>query len=81
MTGGPCGGKTTLTAKIENVLGGKGFRMFVVPEAATIMMKSNCIIDHRLGSMSDDFNVSFATQLMNTQIQLENIVMRVAEAE
>ena len=53
----------------------------MVPEAATIMMKSNCIIDHRLGGMSDDFNVDFSTNLMNTQIALEDIIMDVARAE
>ena len=39
LTGGPCAGKTTSLAKMQTSLGDKGFRVYCVPEAATLMMK------------------------------------------
>jgi len=81
LTGGPCAGKTTTMTKINNILTSRGYRMFLVPEAATIMLKAGCIIDGRLGDMTDDFNVEFSSNLMRTQIALEDILMDVARAE
>ena len=45
ITGGPCGGKTTgiayLTEKLKEMY---NIPVFVVPEAATMMMKGGCLI-------------------------------------
>jgi CYTH domain-containing protein/thymidylate kinase len=38
ITGGPCGGKTTGLARIAEVLTDKGYKVLVVPEAATKLM-------------------------------------------
>ena len=35
LTGGPAGGKTTLTSRLVKELSGLGYRVFIVPEAAT----------------------------------------------
>ena len=40
LTGGPCAGKTTALAKIEQDLKEKGYRVFIVPESATELIKS-----------------------------------------
>ena len=45
ITGGPCSGKTTALAKLQNIYDKKGFRIFTVPEAATLLMKSGAMID------------------------------------
>ena len=45
MTGGPCSGKTTATAILKNVIEQKGFSVFTVPEAATLLMKGGAMID------------------------------------
>ena len=37
FTGGPCAGKTTVLAKMQENLEAKGFRVFCVPEAATLL--------------------------------------------
>ena len=37
MTGGPCAGKTTAIARLQAFLSERGFRVFVAPEAATIL--------------------------------------------
>ena len=40
ITGGPCAGKTTGISIIEQELSEKGYRVFVVPEAATLFINS-----------------------------------------
>ena len=37
FTGGPCGGKTTSLERVRAFLGQYGIRVYVVPEAATMM--------------------------------------------
>jgi len=44
LTGGPCAGKTTAMATLSNILTQRGYRVLVVPEAATMMMKGGCMI-------------------------------------
>jgi nucleoside-triphosphatase THEP1 len=55
LTGGPCAGKTTSLAKLQNTLDNKGFRVYCVPEAATLMMKGGAILDTSKNSW--DFKV------------------------
>lgn len=38
LTGGPCGGKTTALSKIQSWLMDRGFRVFIAPETATIVI-------------------------------------------
>ena len=45
FTGGPCSGKTTALAKLQNIYEKKGFRIFTVPEAATLLMRSGAMIE------------------------------------
>ena len=40
LTGGPCAGKTTALAKIEQDLISLGYKVFVVGESATELIKS-----------------------------------------
>ena len=44
LTGGPCAGKTTALATITLQLTTKGFKVLLVPEAATMMMIGGCFI-------------------------------------
>lgn len=39
LTGGPCAGKTTALARIEEELTEKGYRVFIVSESATELIK------------------------------------------
>jgi signal recognition particle GTPase len=55
LTGGPCAGKTTSLAKLQSTLDNKGFRVFCVPEAATLMMKGGAILD--TSNLSWEFKV------------------------
>jgi signal recognition particle GTPase len=64
LTGGPCAGKTTSLAKLQAELDGKGFRVYCVPEAATLMMKGGAILDTSKNSW--DFKVQMQTSLLKT---------------
>lgn len=44
LTGGPCAGKTTAMAAISADLTQLGYKVLVVPEAATILMKGGAMI-------------------------------------
>jgi hypothetical protein len=44
LTGGPCAGKTTAMAAISQDLGQLGYKVLVVPEAATLIMKGGAMI-------------------------------------
>jgi predicted ATPase len=45
ITGGPAGGKTTLTSRVKEVLENKGVRVYIVPEVATMMSTAGCKLD------------------------------------
>ena len=44
LTGGPCAGKTTALAAISQDLTQLGYKVLVVPEAATMIMKGGAMI-------------------------------------
>jgi len=44
LTGGPCAGKTTALATLNQTLSQLGFRVLIVPEAATMLMKGGAMI-------------------------------------
>ena len=44
LTGGPCAGKTTALAAIKQDLTQLGYKVLVVPEAATLIMKGGAMI-------------------------------------
>lgn len=68
ITGGPCAGKTTALAEIAERLRSRGFGVFVVPEAATLMFTGGA----SLGDARDEHVINFQTQLLRTQITLED---------
>lgn len=45
LTGGPCGGKTTAIARLQGFLRERGFRVYIAPEAATIMFLNGVTVD------------------------------------
>jgi len=45
LTGGPCSGKTTAIAKMQDIITKSGYRVFQVPEAATLLMQAGAMID------------------------------------
>ena len=49
LTGGPCGGKTTALDRLTGYLKERGFRVFIAPEAATMLFLN--------GANFDDFKI------------------------
>ena len=77
ITGGPCSGKTTSMERIQVYLRERGFRCFVVPEAATIFFQS--------GASVDDFSLpgcpeAFQQFVINFQLNVEDRMARYAES-
>eukprot|EP00035_Acanthoeca_spectabilis_P020951 m.435474 g.435474 ORF g.435474 m.435474 type:complete len:426 (+) comp17852_c0_seq1:101-1378(+) len=68
ITGGPCAGKTTSMARITDFLRARGFRVFVVPEAATMLWKGGATPD----DLAEKENrILFQRKLINLQMTLE----------
>lgn len=69
LTGGPCGGKTTSMAAIEENFKEKGYHVIIVPEAATTLINSGIRpFGNNSLSMYD-----FQKYVMKLQLELENL--------
>lgn len=75
LTGGPCAGKTTALARLSSFLTERGFRVFTVPESAT-MMFSNGAQFSDLGKPGGE--IAFQTTLFRVQAALEANFTRLA---
>ena len=70
LTGGPCAGKTTALASISQDLTQLGYKVLVVPEAATTIMKAGAMI--ATASFTAMQGVTFQKALMKMQTALED---------
>lgn len=68
LTGGPCGGKTTSIDTIVDEFNEKGYRVIVVPEAATILINMGI---KPFGDNKID-NVEFQRMVIDLQLKLES---------
>lgn len=64
---------------MQTALDSRGFRVFCVPEAATLMMKGGATLD--IAKLSWDFQVQMQTSLFKTQTALEDIFINIATNE
>lgn len=72
LTGGPCGGKTTAIPKLKEFLENKGFKVFIIPEAATI-------VNGNMGLTPYDLSVyDFQLAIIETELYLENVALKFA---
>ena len=77
ITGGPCAGKTTAMERLQVFLRERGFRVFVVPEAATMLFINGASPDDLA---SEDCQSAFQQFVINTQMQLEDSIMKYAKS-
>ena len=63
-------------AKLTSVLDTKGFRVFCVPEAATLLMLGGAQID--VSKISWDLAVQIQTSILNMQMNLEDTFTQLA---
>jgi predicted ATPase len=71
VTGGPCGGKTTSLARIAERVQEHGWRVYTVPEAATLLAKGGAMI--AIEKFSKAEQIKFQANLMKLQMSLEDI--------
>jgi len=50
FTGGPCAGKSSSIFEVAEDLSQRGYMVFLVPEAATLLMKGGAMIDSNVFS-------------------------------
>lgn len=74
LTGGPCGGKTTSINSIVDEFTEKGYKVIVVPEAATILINAG------IRPFGEDAieTVDFQRYVMDLQMHLESLAKRAA---
>lgn len=76
LTGGPCGGKTTLLAAIRDRLSSHGFRIYLVPEVATLLGTAGV----PLGGNSPEQTRLLEENILKVQMTLEDAFRSIAEA-
>jgi CYTH domain-containing protein/predicted ATPase len=76
LTGGPCGGKSTALAKVSERLAALGFRVFLVPKAATMLVQGGAsLVGASAGQMA-----AFQGSLLGLQLSLEDTFLTLARA-
>ncbi|KAM3963562.1 LOW QUALITY PROTEIN: TRPL translocation defect 14 [Aphomia sociella] len=68
LTGGPCGGKTTGQSRLSTFFENLGWKVFRVPETATVLLSGGV----KFADLSPDEAVKFQENLLKTMIQIEN---------
>lgn len=72
LTGGPGGGKTTGIPTLKKFFENKGFKVFTIPEAATIVVS-------QLGLNPTDLSLyDFQNAIIETGFYLEDVVLKLA---
>jgi len=77
LTGGPCGGKSSAMAAISDRLMSLGFRVFRVPEAATLLLTGTGL---NPAKMDEQERTTFEGSMVKTKIALEDIFYQIAKA-
>ncbi|EAT37440.1 AAEL010574-PA [Aedes aegypti] len=68
LTGGPCGGKTTGQARLCTFFENLGWKVFRVPETATVLLSGGI----KFSDLTTDEAYKFQENLLRTMIQMEN---------
>jgi len=76
LTGGPCGGKTSSIPALKGVLEVHGYKVFVVPETATMLQVGG--VD-RLCLKTDEQVIQFQSAILDLQMCLERNFLSIAE--
>lgn len=77
LSGGPCGGKTTVLSHIREKFSSLGFTVYIVPETPTLLLMAG--VSNKTLDFND--NVAFQTAIIRIQMALEAEFLRLAEAQ
>ncbi|TKR71695.1 hypothetical protein L596_019252 [Steinernema carpocapsae] len=69
LTGGPCGGKTTGQDRLATFFENSGWKVFTVPEAATVLLNGGV----KFGELSAEQAYEFQKDLLLTLIRIEDV--------
>jgi len=75
LTGGPCGGKTTGQAMLATFFENLGWKVFRVPETATVLMSGGIAF----GDLNEEQVMDFQVNLIKTMLSLEDTYFSMAE--
>jgi len=75
LTGGPCGGKTTGQAHLATFFESLGWKVFRVPETATVLMSGGI----SFGELNEEQVLDFQEHLVATMMALEDTYFSMAE--
>lgn len=75
LTGGPCGGKTTGQAMLATFFENLGWKVFRVPETATVLMSGGIAF----GELNSEQVMDFQENLIKTMLSLEDTYFSMAE--
>jgi len=75
LTGGPCGGKTTGQSKLATFFESIGWKVFRVPETATVLMSGGIAF----GELNQEQVLDFQFNLIKTMLTLEDTYFSMAE--
>jgi len=76
LTGGPCGGKTTGQSRLCTFFENLGWKVFRVPETASILLSGGV----KFTDLSAEGAIQFQENLLKTMIQIENTFFTLAES-
>lgn len=76
LTGGPCGGKTTGQARLSTFFENLGWKVYRVPETATVLLGGGV----NFAELSPEAAEKFQENLLKTMIQIENTFFDLATA-
>ncbi|XP_067004207.2 TRPL translocation defect protein 14-like [Anabrus simplex] len=76
LTGGPCGGKTTGQSRLCTFFENMGWKVFRVPETATILLSGGI----KFSDLSVEEAVKFQENLLKTMIQIEDTFFALGES-
>ena len=79
LTGGPCGGKTTTMAKLEERLRNLGMQVFVVPEATGLITNAGAGLKSTCGENCEAIK-SWVINKLKMQQTIEDSLVRIAVA-
>jgi len=74
LTGGPCGGKTTAQNRLATFFESLGWRVFRVPETATILLNGGI----SFALLTEEQRLDFQENLLKTMFQLEDTYFSLA---
>ncbi|KAF7635927.1 AAA_28 domain-containing protein [Meloidogyne graminicola] len=75
LTGGPCGGKTTGQERLATFFEGLGWKVFTVPEAASVLLRGRT----RFQEFNPEQSYQFQKDLLLTILQLEQVYFNQAK--